>query len=69
MNLSPAGAARLRLTASMLIFGTIGFFVRHISLPSSVIALVRGVMAFSALSGESRKVSLSISANTGATPA
>ena len=34
--------AKLELIASMFIFGTIGIFVRHIPLPSSVIALVRG---------------------------
>ena len=34
--------AKLELMASMFIFGTIGIFVRHIPLPSSVIALVRG---------------------------
>lgn len=32
-----------KLIAAMVIFGTIGLFVRHISLPSSVIALCRGV--------------------------
>lgn len=34
--------SRLKLITSMLIFGTIGIFVRHIPLPSSVIALARG---------------------------
>ncbi len=34
--------AKLELMLSMFIFGTIGIFVRHIPLPSSVIALVRG---------------------------
>ena len=34
--------AKLELVASMFIFGTIGIFVRHIPLPSSMIALVRG---------------------------
>lgn len=60
MNLSPAGAAKLRLTASMLIFGTIGIFVRHIPLPSSVIALVRGVVgtAFLLLLTRMRKTPL-----------
>lgn len=37
-----ANKAKLELIASMFIFGTIGIFVRHIPLPSSVIALVRG---------------------------
>ena len=36
--------AKLHTIASMLIFGTIGIFVRHVALPSSVIALVRGVV-------------------------
>lgn len=36
--------AKLNLVISMFIFGTIGLFVRHIALPSSVIALVRGVV-------------------------
>lgn len=34
--------ARLSLISSMVIFGTIGLFVRYIPLPSSVIACVRG---------------------------
>lgn len=34
--------ARLELMASMVIFGTIGIFVRYIPLPSSFIAVVRG---------------------------
>ena len=37
-----ANKAKLELMASMFIFGTIGIFVRHIPLPSSMIALVRG---------------------------
>lgn len=35
--------ATYKLVTAMVIFGTIGLFVRHISLPSSVIALFRGV--------------------------
>lgn len=35
--------AKLKLIVAMVIFSTIGLFVRHISLPSSVIALCRGV--------------------------
>ncbi len=34
---------KLKLTASMCIFGTIGLFVKFIPLPSSVIACVRGL--------------------------
>ena len=37
---------RMMLALSMLIFGTIGLFVRNIPLPSSEIALYRAVMAF-----------------------
>ena len=35
--------AKLKLITAMVIFGTIGLFVRYLSLPSSVIALFRGV--------------------------
>lgn len=38
MNIS-----KLKLTASMAIFGTIGIFVRYIPMPSSIIASVRGL--------------------------
>lgn len=34
--------AKVNLVIAMLIFGTIGIFVRHIGLPSSVIAVARG---------------------------
>lgn len=34
--------AKLKMILSMTIFGTIGIFVRHIPLPSSIIALSRG---------------------------
>ncbi|MBQ3518094.1 MAG: EamA family transporter [Clostridia bacterium] len=37
--------ARLQLTLSMVVFGTIGLFVRNIGLPSGEIALYRAVMA------------------------
>lgn len=37
-----ANQAKLQLIASMVIFGTIGIFVRYIPLPSSCIAVVRG---------------------------
>ncbi len=36
--------ARLKLMASMFIFGTIGLFVRYLSLPSSLIAMCRGII-------------------------
>ncbi len=36
--------ALIKITASMLIFGTIGIFVRHIALPSGFIAFARGVL-------------------------
>jgi len=44
MNRTAVNTARLSIIISMLIFGTIGIFVRHVSMPSSVIALVRGVV-------------------------
>ena len=37
-------SARLQLIFSMVLFGTIGIFVRYISLPSGLIALVRGAV-------------------------
>lgn len=36
--------AILKITLAMFIFGTIGVFVRHVSLPSGFIAFVRGIM-------------------------
>lgn len=39
-----ASRARLCMIFAMMVFGTVGIFVRFISLPSSVIALVRGVI-------------------------
>lgn len=36
-------SAKRKLVAAMVIFGTIGLFVRSISLPSSIIALFRGM--------------------------
>ena len=44
MNTPSVNTARLQLIASMLIFGTIGIFVRYIPLSSSIIALVRGIV-------------------------
>ena len=35
--------SRLCMIFAMLVFGTVGIFVRYISLPSSVIAMVRGL--------------------------
>ena len=37
-------SARRNLICSMVIFGTIGLFVRNIPLPSSVIAMCRGLL-------------------------
>lgn len=37
-------ASKIRLITTMLIFGTIGVFVRYIPLPSSMIAMVRGII-------------------------
>ena len=36
--------AKIKITAAMVTFGTIGILVRYIPLPSSIIALVRGVL-------------------------
>lgn len=38
------GAAKLQMLVAMTVFGTIGIFVRYIELPSSVIALARGII-------------------------
>ena len=40
---------KLKIFIAMFIFGTIGIFVRYIDLPSSVIALARGVVGMSFL--------------------
>ena len=42
-------SAKLRISAAMAIFGTIGLFVRDIPLPSCLIALVRGAVGASFL--------------------
>ena len=42
--MNQAVSAKLKVTFSMLLFGTIGVFVRYISLPSSLIALARGII-------------------------
>ena len=39
-------AAKIKLISSMVIFGTIGLFVRLINLPSAVIAMLRGYIGF-----------------------
>ena len=36
--------SKLQLISSMLIFGTVGIFVRYIPLPSDIIAFVRGAI-------------------------
>ncbi len=41
--------AKLYLISAMLIFGTIGLFVREINLPSSELALVRGIIGTACL--------------------
>ena len=38
--------AKLKLTAAMAIFGTIGIFVHYIGLPSALISMVRGYLGF-----------------------
>lgn len=37
--------AKIKIITAMVTFGTIGIFVRYIPLPSSIIALVRGLLA------------------------
>ena len=37
--------AKIKIITAMVTFGTIGVFVRYIPIPSSIIALVRGVLA------------------------
>lgn len=44
MKQTSLNSAKLQIIFAMLIFGTIGIFVRHVPLPSSVIALVRGIV-------------------------
>ena len=39
-------SARLKLIASMVIFGTIGLFVRAVHMPASLIAMTRGYIGF-----------------------
>lgn len=39
-----AAAAKLKVISSMVIYGTIGVFVRYIPLPSSVTAMMRGLI-------------------------
>lgn len=43
-RLNEEQSARLRVLLSMVIYGTIGVFVRHIPLPASVIAMMRGAI-------------------------
>ncbi len=42
--MNQTAAAKLKVFASMFIFGTIGIFVRYISLPSEIVALARGII-------------------------
>lgn len=43
-TLSAPAMARVQIIAAMTAFGTIGVFVRSIDLPSSIIALIRGII-------------------------
>ena len=56
--------ARAALIFSMVIFGTIGIFRRHINLPSGVIAMLRGAvgMAFLLLTGAVRGQKINLAA-------
>ena len=38
--------AKIRFSAAMAVFGTIGIFVRYINMPSALIAMVRGYVGF-----------------------
>lgn len=51
MRMTRGAGARLRMIAAMLIFGSVGIFVRSIPLPSQVIALVRGLVGCGCLLG------------------
>lgn len=53
--------ARLKIITAMFLYGTIGIFVRNIPLPSSVTALVRGIIgaAFILIFMRMRKIRLS----------
>lgn len=42
-------SGKIKLISAMIVFGTIGIFVRHINLPSSVIAFARGLIGMSFL--------------------
>ncbi len=56
--MNSTNSARVQLISSMLIFGTIGIFVRNIPLSSGMVALVRGVVGtlflllFTAITGK-----------------
>ena len=49
IKLSAETLSKLKIFISMFIFGTIGIFVRYIDLPSSVIAMARGIVGMSFL--------------------
>ncbi len=42
--MNQAALGKCKIFASMFIFGTIGIFVRHIAVPSQILAMVRGVV-------------------------
>ena len=37
-------SSKMSLASAMVVFGTIGLFVRNIAMPSSVIAFIRGAV-------------------------
>ncbi len=63
-NIQKINIAKLEMTTSMVIFGTIGIFVHYIPLPSSMLALVRGIVGviFLLLVVVSTKKNMSLSA-------
>ena len=63
-------SAQFQIITAMVIFGTIGLFVRQISLPSSVIAVVRGLVGaalllLAAVAGKKRPNLAAIRTNLG----
>lgn len=42
--MSKNNSAKIRLGTSMMIFGTVGIFVTYIALPSSILAMARGII-------------------------
>lgn len=58
-----SSSARVQIILSMIIFGTVGLFVKYIPLPSAAVAAARGVIGvlflLGVIAGEKQKISLS----------